>query len=342
MSAQNPLQTGGGLEEELVAARTEAAVADVSAYGHFTLGGKDGPRFLQGLTTNDVVTLAEGKGCYTAFLNVHGRFETDCQVFRIGELLVLQTPPEGAAWLATSLGRFRRAGDFRFEELSGSHRAIAVVGPRGRDLLSSVLERDLGGFGPRDGLEVHWAGTRLWLIGVPRATVWSVDVLGETGAVEELRSRLLADPGTRPAGAEALDRLRIEAGIPRFGRDFDRDSVLQEIDVPEIVSFSKGCYLGQEVVARLHYLGQPAKLIRRLVVDAGLPEPGDAVVPAEGDTDRELGRITSVAPGPEPVVLATVKRKVYAPGTRVRVRRGDDLIIATVAPLSGADAEEAP
>ena len=124
----------------------------------------------------------------------------------------------------------------------------------------------------------------------------------------------------------------MEAGIARFGRDFDAETVLQEADVPGIVSMNKGCYLGQEIVARLHFLGQPSKLLRRLEVAPGaLPSPGAEVVSTD-DPPKAAGRVTSAAVSPSagPIVFAVVKRRYYAEGTAVAVRDGEQLLPATV------------
>jgi folate-binding protein YgfZ len=321
------------LATEIAEAHGGAAVADLSHWGAFTLGGKDGRKFLQGLVTNDVVNLPAGTGCYAAFLNVHGRIEADAYVFAFDDHLVIQTPPEAAAWVEKSLGRFRLAGDFKFASVVDSHAMLALVGPRASSLLGEALGVSIDGFAALSALRVEYRDADLRLLGTKRSTEWSADVLGPVDAIRELRTRLV-ETGAAPVGVEAIDLLRLEAAIPRLGRDFDSDTVLQEIDVPEIVSFTKGCYLGQEIVARLHYLGQPSKLLRRLEVEGDrLPKPGDQVVLAEDDA-KVAGVVTSAAVSPAygPIALAMIKRKFNAPGTRVRVRSGDAHVDATVAP----------
>jgi folate-binding protein YgfZ len=158
--------------------------------------------------------------------------------------------------------------------------------------------------------------------------------------------RLCASQQERPVvvGDNVLDVLRIEAGIPAYLKDFDADTVLQEIDQPDIVSFNKGCYLGQEIVARIHYQGQPSKLLRRLVVPADcVPVAGDEVLAK--DDEKSAGRITSVAVSPTRglMVFAMVKRRFYQPGTSVRLRRDGREFEATVVERVSAPAtEDAP
>jgi aminomethyltransferase len=322
----------GDLPGELAAARSGVALADVSHWGAFTLEGRNAVKFLQGLVTNDVAALAAGTGCYGAFLNVHGRIEAVAHIFSLGEnRLVLSTPPEATDWVAASLGRFRLAGGFDLVRLDG-HARVAVIGPGAIAALRTALGASLDTpFGSR-AVELVVDGETVLVLGVPRSNEDGADVVGPPSLVAALFDRLV-DAGARPVGVDALEVLAMEDGFPRFGRDFDAETVLQEADVPEIVSFHKGCYLGQEIVARIHFQGQPSKLLRRLVVEEGAePCPGDEVFSADDDV-KVAGRVTSVVRSPEhgPIVFAVMKRKHYALGTPVRVRRGDALVPATVA-----------
>lgn len=321
----------GDPAREATACRTSIAVADVSHWGTFRLSGANSVKFLQGLVTNDIAALAPGEGCYAAFLNVHGRIEADVHVFRFDTGLVLHTPPEATNWVETNLGRFRMAGGFDLERLDPTHAMISVIGPQARQCLADLLGTAVPGH--LECAETTADDVTLSMLGVRRATSDSVDVLGTPGPLSELWKSLV-DAGAVPAGSEALEIVRLEAGIARFGRDFDSDVVLQELDCPEIVSFQKGCYLGQEIVARLHFQGQPSKLLRRLEIANGtLPDPGDDVVSTD-DPAKSAGRVTSVSDATvdAPTVFALVKRRFYEPGTPVRIRHGESLVDAVVAP----------
>ena len=315
---------------EASACRTSIAVADVSHWGTFRVSGANAVKFLQGLVTNDIAALASGEGCYAAFLNVHGRIEADVHVFRFDSGLVLHTPPGAAEWVEKNLGRFRMAGGFDLERLDPTHAMISVIGPQARQCLADLLGTAVPGH--LQCVESTTDDVTLCMLGVRRAASDSVDVLGTPGEIAELWRSLVA-AGAIPVGSEALEIVRLEAGIALFGKDFDSDVVLQEVDSPEIVSFQKGCYLGQEIVARLHFQGQPSKLLRRLEVANGtLPEPGDDVVSTD-DPAKSAGRVTSVsgATVDAPTVFALIKRRFYEPGTSVRIRHGESLIDAVVA-----------
>jgi folate-binding protein YgfZ len=324
----------GDVAGEAAAVREAAGVADVSHWGTLRLAGKNSVKFLQGLVSNDVAALAPGTGCFAAFLNTHGRVEAVAHIFALGEnSLALRTPPESTEWVVASLGRFRLAGGFDLTTRDDA--AVTIQGPGALDALGAALGVAIDGPFASRWLEVPFAGVALDLFGVARTEFDGADVVGPVEAVAELLDRLVTS-GDRPArivGTEALEVLRVEAGLPRIGRDFDADSVLLEIDVPEVVSFTKGCYLGQEIVARLHYQGQPAKLVRRLVVEGDVvPAAGDAVVAAD-DEAKVAGRVTSAVASAAygPLALGIVKRRYYAEGTQLLIRHGDALLPATVA-----------
>lgn len=320
----------GDASGEAEACRRSVAVADVSNWGVFRLTGANAVKYLQGLVTNDVAKLGIGEGCYSAFLNVHGRIEADVYIFRFDDGLVLHTPPEAADWVDRNLGRFRLAGGFDLERLGDGFAMIAVMGPAARATLSAVA--GIGAPGALRSVESTGSPTSLRLLGIPRCATDSIDVLGTADDVADLWTRLVA-AGAVPAGTTALDVARLEAGIARFSQDFDNDTVLQEVDCPEIVSFQKGCYLGQEIVARLHYQGQPSKLLRRLVIFGDvIPVAGDEVVAAD-ESGKSVGQVTSASAETEggPTVFARIKRRYYEPGTAVRIRHGETLVESTVA-----------
>ena len=159
------------------------------------------------------------------------------------------------------------------------------------------------------------AADRGW--GLPAFTLWPSSEEATSLAEELLGAKTGVDLG--PVGDEAVEIVRLEAGIPRFGRDFDSDNLPQETGLEEAVSYEKGCYLGQEVVARLHYRGQASRLMRGIVFDGD--QPLDVGVTLLAD-DREAGRLTSVgrSPGLDRVIgLSILQRRATEPGTRVVV-----------------------
>lgn len=331
----------GDTVSEYGALQNGAVLVDLPHWGLFTLSGKNSIKFLQGLVTNDVASLGVGTGCFAAFLNVNGRIEAVVDIFRVGESeLVLVTPPEATEWVARSLGRFRAAGGFDLVEVVDSRTAV-VAGPQAREALERALAIELPEAITGTVASASHEGERLYVLGVWRAGVWSADVSGSSDAVARLGEALLA-AGVEIAGVDALELARLDAGIARFAVDYDSDTVLQEADLPNVVSYTKGCYLGQEIVARLHYQGQPAKLVRGLrIAGDELPPPGSDVVAGERG-EKVAGRVTSARRVPRRgcVVFATIKRKFYEIGTGVSVRVGERLVPATVAARAASDEAE--
>lgn len=327
----------GSVGDEVAACHHGAGIADVSDWGRFSLAGKDAARFLQGLVTNDVARLHPGDGCYSAILNTHGRIEADLWVSAVQDGYVLSVSPETTAYVDKFLGRYRLAGDFKFVSLAETHAAFALIGPSAPAMLGDMFGADLDQVGYGASRWTSESGETVWMLRVRRSAQWCTDVVGPIEVIRTMFSTFVARAGAVPIGTDALDVVRAEGGIPRFAVDFNNDTVLQEVDVPDIVSFHKGCYLGQEIVARIHFQGQPSKLLRRLEISGSVvPAPGDEVV-ARAD-EKPAGTVTTSIESPTfgPIVFATIKRKFYEPGTAVRIRHADQPIDAIVASRNDA------
>ena len=200
--------------------------------------------------------------------------------------------------------------------------AVTLVGARVEELLAEVAPGVELPRAPWGHSEVGLLGRQLEITadhgwGLPAFTIWPA-----TDEAPSLISELLAidtGVGLGPVGHEAVEIVRLEAGIPRFGRDFDSENLPQETGLEAAVSFEKGCYLGQEVVARLHYRGQASRLMRGVVLDTDdLPPVGVSML-AE---DREAGRLTSVGRSPQldrVIGLSILQRRATEPGTRLVV-----------------------
>jgi tRNA-modifying protein YgfZ len=270
-------------EEALAAAyaRLGAAGEGAGVPGACALLWVEGPeagRFLQGLLTNDVLRLGPGESTYALLLTNRGRVRGDLRVVRDGEeAFTLVIEASQAPTLAQAL-----------EEMHFGER-LDLIGPEPFELLT------VGG-------------------GAPPSAVGDVTlpglVPGTTDVVTADARGVLAALGLPEAPAEALEALRLEAGVPRFGADLTETSLVQEAGLERVaVSFDKGCYLGQETVARTQYRGHVNRLLRGLLLPA--PAPVGAVVRAG---DREVGRLSSVALSPArgPIALAVLRREVGA------------------------------
>lgn len=305
---------------------TYAAARDGAAFlprhrGRIVVSGRDRATYLQGLLTNDVVALAAGQGCYSAYLTPQGRMITDLWVYELGDVILLSMPLAAKETLLARLDQFIFSEDVQLGDVSDTFGAVAIVGPGSAAATSAALGVNAGVLAalPAGG------NTRLAYEG-DAAIVLGIDDLGEPGyelLVPRERSGAL-EAALRAAGAVPLDEatadvLRIEGGVPLFGRDMDEDTIPLEAGIEgRAISFSKGCYVGQEVIIRVLHRGH-GRVARRLVglaFDAGVAASGTSLQ-IDG---KEVGTVTSSAMSPalqRGIALGYVKRDFAAPGTRV-------------------------
>jgi folate-binding protein YgfZ len=275
-----------------------AGLVDRSDRAKFLVRGGEAAEFLQGQVSNDVEALEPGTGCYAVILNHKGKLRTDLRVLRGEDLFWLDTEAIGHAVLAHMLRTYALGRDVQWEDVSATRALLSVVGPAAREL----FEGPEHSFEERDG--------RMYV-----ATALGVDVIGEPGL--ELDFETVTD--------EAAECLRIESGRPRLGFDMDAETMPQEAGINErAVSFTKGCYVGQETVARLHYRGKPNRHLRGL----RLTEPaerGTEVLLGE----KVVGRLGSACVSPRlgPIALAVVRREAE-PGDTVTVAGAEAEVVA--------------
>ena len=277
--------------------REECGMVDRSARGKILVSGPDAAEYLQGQLTNDVEALAEGEGCYAALLDRKGHLQSDMRVLHLPNGLWLDSEPGPAPAVLSHLRTYSIGREVEIAEVTEEWAILALVGPRAAEL---------AGF---EGLRPEYAQRlRRWeeieVLGV--ATALGVDLIVGAGDADRLRELALA-AGAVEVGENAAEIVRIESGTPRFGAEMSAETMPAEAGIVDAaVSFTKGCYIGQEPVARLHYKGRPNRQLRGLELSA----------PAEGGAelrlgDRTVGRIGSscVSPARGPIALAIVRRE---------------------------------
>ena len=307
------------------AARSGAASIDRSERGRILVSGPDRASYLQGLLTNDIAALRTGSGCYAAYLTPQGRMIADLFVYELGDAVLLTLPRLAKDRVAAQLDQFIFTEDVKVEDATETFAQIAIVGPQAGKAISGVLA-DV----PQamlDALPEH-GNLRARLDDQP-GIVTRIGDTGEPGFDVYVAQRLLASLRSHLAAAgvaeldvETAEALRIEAGIPVFGRDMDHDTIPLEAGIEaRAISFSKGCYVGQEVIVRVLHRGH-GRVARKLVgltLDGQTPPPGGAVVRAG---DREVGHVTSSTVSPvlaRAIALAYLHRDFLTPGTAVEV-----------------------
>ena len=287
-------------EHQLLTER--AGLADRSGRGKLLLTGAEAAEFLQGQVSNDVEALEPGEGCYATFLTHKGKMRGDMRILRGEDWLWIDTEPETLAALARTVQMYSIGRDVSHRDVTSERTILSLIGPAARshvDAEPPALEH--GHVEGEHGLHV--------------ATDLGVDIICSPAEAGEVRAALAVDEVSE-ASAECR---RIEVGRPRHGLDTDADTIPQEAGLNErAVSFTKGCYVGQETVARLHYKGRPNRHLRGL----RLSEPaahGERVALAA----RELGKIGSACVSPEhgPIALALLRREA-SPGDTVAVGAG--------------------
>jgi folate-binding protein YgfZ len=270
-----------------------AGLVDHSDRAKFLVRGAEAADFLQGQVSNDVEALTPGSGCYATVLTHKGKLRTDVRVLRGDDWFWLDTEAIGHAVVAHMLRTYSLGRDVQFEDVTESRALLSLVGPAARERLDAAPPAEEHAFVTGEhGLYV--------------ASHLGVDVICEPGTVLDVE----------PVAEEAAECLRIEAGRPRLGYDMDAETIPQEAGINErAVSFTKGCYVGQETVARLHYKGKPNRHLRGLRLSKPA-ERGSEILLGE----RVVGRLgsTSVSPRLGPIALALVRREAE-PGATVQV-----------------------
>jgi aminomethyltransferase len=293
-----------------VALREGAAWLDLAGRGLLRVTGEDRARLLHALSTNHVDQLRPGQGCYALFLNAQGHILADAHVLRRAGDFLLDSEPETGRSLAEHIDKHIIADDVTVEDLTAQTAVLCVEGPRA----GAVLEA-LGA--PRPEAVYHHAPwedalvARLSATGLPG---WRIFVPLEQ---REALAGQLESAGAVRAEAEAARVARLEVGKPRYGEDFTDQHLPQETQLLHAVHFSKGCYLGQEIVERIRSQGHVRRLLMPLTVDAPeAPAPGAKILAGE----REAGEITSAAFSPalaKVVALGFLHHDALASGARL-------------------------
>ncbi len=285
------------------------------------LAGKKAVEMLDAVLTNDVPE-EDNLGVYALLLNPKGRIQTDLRVLkRDGEVLI-DIEPEGTEAAKELLSRYAPFYRVEVEDLSEADVPWGVLGfygPQAKVLLDGP---DLA---EHETAEVKLGGADLLAAGVA-VPVPGYDLLGPAGALRAVLDHL-AGRGAVPAGLHAYETARVEAGVPRFGSDITPENFPAEAGILErAVSFEKGCYPGQETVARMHYRGHPNKKLARFVVEGSTVSPGTPIF----QNEKRVGQLTSLAPLPvngETFALGYLSRNA---DTQDALRAGD----ATLRPLA--------
>ncbi|MDQ3644026.1 MAG: folate-binding protein [Actinomycetota bacterium] len=282
---------------------TDAGLLDRPGWTVLELEGGEAAEFLQGQVTNDIEALEPGEGCYAALLDHKGKLRTDMRVLRpAADRLIVDAESVARAVLRHNFETYSLGRDVRSRDLTDERRVLSLIGPAARARLDAE---------PPEREHAFVEGE----LGLYVATHFGVDLI--VPVAEAGGSRGLVPEALAPAvSEEAAECLRVEAGRPRLGHDMDGTTIPQEAGINErAVSFTKGCYVGQETVARLHYRGKPNRHLRGLRLSRPAAH-GDPITLGE----KQVGTVGSacVSPALGPIALALVRREA-APGDELTV-----------------------
>ncbi len=336
------IQTYGGLElpekfvdpmAEYEAARAAAGLFDLSFRGSLRFTGSDRTSFLQNMLSADIRALRPGGSCYTAILTQQSKVVADGKVSCFDDSLLLDVDLRFKDRVREHLEKFLVADEVEIEDQSEAETTLGIHGPRagavlqaaleGQDLPEAEQEHRSARIGDQS-LRIawsNWTGDKGFDVSIPRqsaAAIWGV--VAKAGLPF----------GLRPIGMVAFNVLRVEAGIPWMGVDFDESSLVLEAGLDRAISFTKGCYLGQETVERTHSRGHVNRKLVGLRFDGRMVPRAGAKVAQDGS---EVGRVTSAVFSPavgSAIGMGYVRREVMNPGSRLQVELPSGTITAEV------------
>ncbi|HWN72647.1 MAG TPA: glycine cleavage T C-terminal barrel domain-containing protein [Solirubrobacterales bacterium] len=299
--------------------REECGLLDRSERGKLLVSGAEAADYLQGQLTNDIEAIEAGDGLYAALLDRKGHMQGDVRVLRPGEApdLWLDTEPEAIEAVRRHLQMYKIGREVEVSDVGEERAILALIGPRAVEIAGSAAL-------PENACEeVTIGGAPCLAVG----TAAGIDVFAPTAERDRVWDALLG-AGAAEVSPEAAEIVRVEAGRPRFGAEMGTETMPAEAGIVEqAVSFTKGCYIGQETVARLHYKGKPNRHLRGLRLSTSAPAGAPLRL-----GDKEVGTLGSavVSPALGSIGLAILRREAE-PGATVAV--GEDGVTAEVVAL---------
>ena len=288
--------------------------------------------FLNGLITNDMKTLTVNTWMPAVFPNVQGRLLAAVRVIHRDDGFLIDTENPTRDTVVKLLERFTLAGDFRLADLTRNTALLSIQGAKAPEVMAAIFG-EVANPGRDAVAGVAWQGKQITVIRATHTGEDGFDLFVDATKAEALRDAFVK-AGIQAIGSDTSETLRIEAGLARYGIDMDETNVVTETNLDDAVSFTKGCYIGQEIIARIKYRGHVAKKIAGLICEGEVSlESGAKIFSSD---DKEIGRVTSVTFSPRlnrTIALSYVKYDYLEPGTSVKVNSSGTKFVASVAEL---------
>ena len=326
----------GDPDAEYQAVRSATGLCDLSPRGKLRMTGADRQRFLHRVVTNEVEELDAGEGVYACMLTPQGKIISDMTVYVRAEELLIDVEPGMEGILRETLDRYAIIDDMEIEDVTARYGLIGVYGRRSEECIRA-LAGPVGPLPEEGNAEIEWNGVPLTVARSRRTGETDYDIYVPAESREETWRALLAAEGDAscvPIGYETLEVLRVEAGIPRCTAELDDRIIPNEAVKDRAVSFTKGCYIGQEPVVMMEHRGRPNRLLSGLVIEGETLPGRNAVIQQDG---KEAGWVTTAVHGRATdgiIALGFVRRRFRESGGRVDV--------AVAGGLAGAELVDLP
>ncbi len=323
----SPAPDYGNVRAEFAALLSGCGIYDLSGRAKIALTGGDRVRWLNGMVTNNIRDLAQGHGVYAFLLNPQGHILGDLYAYNRGDSLRIDTDQSQSEKLVATFDHYIIMDDVEVTDVNDKLTAIGIAGPKAREVLRAA-GFEVAELQPLQFVEVTWKNLAVAVVRGDNASVESYELWLPPGQAASLQDALIKAGGT-VSGSTALELLRVAVGIPRYGQDIRERDLPQETEQQRALHFSKGCYIGQEIVERIRSRGNVHRKFTGFEVQGALPAVGTKIE-ANG---KDVGEITSAASlplagGDRLVALGYVRREIAIPGKQVQAGSGQLSIAA--------------
>jgi aminomethyltransferase len=314
----SPAPDTGDVRSEFEALLSGCGFYELSSRVKIALTGGDRMRWLNGMVTNNIRDLAAGRGVYAFLLNPQGHILGDLYAYNQGESLMIDSDQFQSEKLLATFDHYIIMDDVEVANVSDKLTATGIVGPKSREVLCAA-GFEIPNLEPLQFVNVTRSNVGMTVVRGDGAAVESYELWSSPDQVTSIRD-VLRSAGAMPVCPNALELLRVAAGIPRYGQDIRERDLPQETEQQRALHFSKGCYIGQEIVERIRSRGNVHRKFTGFEVEGALPAVGTKIQ-ADG---RDIGEITSVASlplggGERSVALGYIRRELATPGKQFQV-----------------------
>jgi len=335
----SPVPDYGNVRAEFAALLSSCGISDLGARTKIALTGGDRVRWLNGMVTNNIRDLVAGRGVYAFLLNPQGHILGDLYAFNRGDSILIDSDESQSEKLLATFDHYIIMDDVEVANVSDKLAAVGIAGPKAREVLRAV-RFEISTLEPLQFVNISWQSVAVTVVCGDNPGVESFELWLAPDQVTPLW-HALTKAGATPAGATALELLRIAAGIPRYGQDIRERDLPQETEQQRALHFSKGCYIGQEIVERIRSRGNVHRKFTGFDVQGALPAVSTKIQAA----GRDVGEITSAASlplggGERLAALGYIRREIATPGRQFQV--GSTQLSVAALPFSEIFRRESP